>query len=374
VVDTLTLSYLTLTHTRGLGPRRIKTLVDAFGSAEAVLNAPKTALLEVEGVGPNTYQALSDAKASDWPKQELARAKKLNVTLLHLEHPAYPIALRSIYDPPSLLYVRGQLPDLIGATPASIGIVGTRDASDYARNFTLELARNLAQAGVTVISGLALGIDAAAHSGALQAEGGRTIAVLGSGVDVIYPHQNSALASQMMAGHGAVISEYPLGTRPLATNFPGRNRIISGLSSGIVVVEAAQRSGALITADYALQEGRTVFAVPGRAADKRAEGNLGLLKQGAVLITGAEDILNELNWQTATVQSPRPPQPELEPDEAALFKLIEDRETVLLDELALSTGESAAKLLPRLTLLELKGVIQVDAGGRWQVQPAFKHR
>jgi DNA processing protein len=367
-VDALTLAYLTLTHTRGLGPRRIKTLVDSLGTASAILEASQAALLECEGIGATTWRALVEAKASPWPQAELARAQKLGVTLVHLEHPAYPVALRSIYDPPSLLYVRGRLPELSGATPASIGVVGTRNASDYARHFTQGLAHDLAAAGVTIISGLALGIDAAAHQGALAAEGGQTIAVLGSGVDVIYPHQNRALAAQIIAERGAVISEYPLGAKPLASNFPGRNRIISGLSSGVVVVEAAQRSGALITADYALQEGRTVFAVPGRAADRRAEGNLGLLKQGAVLITSAQDILTELNWHHQDSRQTGARRPALEPDEAALYALIERLESPLLDELVAATGGSAASLLPRLTLLELKGVIQVDAGGRWQVR------
>lgn len=364
------LAYLTLAHARGLGPRRIKLLIEAFGTAAAVLEAPAAALREVEGIGESAVKALREAQMSRWPAEELARARRLGVSLLYLEHPDYPAALRSIYDPPPLLYLRGALPPLPGVTPAAIAIVGARNASDDALHFARALAAELAHAGLTIISGLALGIDAAAHRGALESEGGQTIAVLGSGVDVLYPPANRGLAQAIFAGRGAIVSEYPLGSRPLATNFPGRNRIISGLASGVIVIEAAARSGALITAEYALQEGRAVFAAPGRPTDPRAAGNLALLKQGAVLVTGAEDVLDELGWPR-----PSPPAPlELSPQEALLAQALAKLGTAPLDELAGVTGQDTASLLAALTLLELKGVVRADAGGRWQLATPVDER
>lgn len=229
------------------------------------------------------------------------------MSIVHYEHPHYPESLKAIYDPPTLLYVRGNLPELKGVEPRAAGNVGTRNASDYALRLTKDLARDLAAQNVAVISGLALGVDSAAHRGALETKGGQTVAVLGSGLDVIYPRQNQGLAKKISEGHGAIVSEYPLGTGPKASHFPGRNRIINGLSKG-GVVEAGQKSGALITADFVLSEGRTLFAVPGRVGDPRSSGTLSLLKQGAVLVQDASDILNELGWDRAVPSArPKPP-------------------------------------------------------------------
>ena len=242
--------------------------------------ASSETLSTVEGIGPVIIKAIQEAKQSDWAEKELESAHKLGVSLIHLEHPEYPELLKHIYDPPSLLYLQGTLP----TQTKTIGIVGTRDASQHALYFTKQLATDLVKANVTVASGLALGIDTAAHQGAVSIENGQTIAVLGSGVDVIYPRQNQKLAEKIIESHGAIISEYPLQTQPSPTNFPGRNRIINGLSQGVVVVEAGEKSGALITSDYAAEEGRVVFAVPGRVSDPKSKGTLGLLKQGAVLL------------------------------------------------------------------------------------------
>lgn len=354
-----TLAYLALNHAKGLGPRKIKLLVEHFGSAEAVLEATRDDLLAVENVGPGLAQAVLTAKESDWPRQELVRAKRLGVQLVHLEDERYPASLKAVYDPPPVLYVRGNLPTI----PQVVGIVGTRDASEYALHFTEKLARDLAEAGVVVVSGLALGVDSAAHRGAASVAGGQTVAVLGSGVDVVYPRQNQELARTIVSGHGAVVSEYALGTPPRASNFPGRNRIINGLGSGVVVVEAGTKSGALITADYALEEGRTVFAVPGRAGDPRSSGTLALLKQGAVLVQDVTDVLSELGWD-ASAPTPRPAL-SLPPGEAALIETVARLGTPLLDDLVLAAGKSAAELLPLLTMLELKGLIKSLPGGRY---------
>jgi DNA processing protein len=350
------LAYLTLTHAKGLGPRKIKTLVDTLGSAKAVLESTSSELAKVEGIGPVIIRAIEEAKQSTWAEQELTRAEKLGVQMIHLEHPDYPELLKHIYDPPSVLYVRGTLPKQSKA----IGIVGTREATPHAMSLTQQLAKDLAQANVTVVSGLAVGIDTAAHQGAVNSDG-QTIAVLGSGVDVIYPRQNQKLSEQIINGHGAVVSEYPLGTQPSPTNFPGRNRIINGLCQGVVVVEAGEKSGALITSDYALEEGRTVFAVPGRVGDAKAKGTLNLIKQGAVLLESAQDIFNEFSWNT-TPSSPI--QLELSEHESLILKSIQQDDSVLLDNIQIATQLTISELTSTLMMLELKGIVK-NVGGRY---------
>lgn len=351
-----TLVYLTLTHTKGLGPRKIKLLVDTLGSAVAVLESTPTELSTIEGIGPVIIQSIQEAKQNNWAEQEWTRAEKLGVQLIHLEHPDYPELLKHIYDPPTVLYVRGKLPNHSKA----IGIVGTREATTYAIAFTQHLAKDLVQADVTVVSGLAIGIDTAAHQGAVSSNG-QTIAVLGSGVDVIYPRQNQKLAEHIIAGHGAIISEYPLSTQPSPTNFPGRNRIINGLCQGIVVVEAGEKSGALITSDYALEEGRTVFAVPGRVGDAKAKGTLNLIKQGAVLLESAQDIFNEFSWNNVLSS---PAQLELSEKESLILKSIQQHDAALLDDVHFATQLTISELTSALMMLELKGLIK-NAGGRY---------
>ncbi len=334
-------------------------LLEHFGSAATILEADKQALSEVEGFGDVTIRAIEEAKKSDWAAKELERAEKLNIQLVHFEHEYYPHSLKQIYDPPPLLYVRGNLP----TSERAIGIVGTRDASDYAMKFSEALAQNLANANIIVVSGLALGIDSMAHRGAVSTGRGQTVAVLGSAVNIIYPKQNEALAKRIEEGHGAIVSEYPIGTGPTATNFPGRNRIINGLSEGVVVVEAGEKSGALITADYALEEGRTVFAVPGRVGDPKARGTLNLLKQGAVLVQSVEDILNEFGWSGSASKLPEKTL-ELSPQERLIVTALHVG-PLLSDDLLEQTKLSVPELLKLLTLLELKGVTKQLPGGRY---------
>lgn len=363
-MDDLTRAYLTLKCAKGLGPRKAKILLEALGSAVEVINITSSDLLRVDSVGPALVKAIEAAKASDWPTKEWERAQKLGVDIIHPEHAGYPESLKAIFDPPLLLYVRGKLPDLPGAAPKSFGIVGTRNASDYALRLTKQLSQELAGQGIAIISGLALGVDSAAHEGAVAVESGQTVAVLGSGVDIIYPRQNQTLAKKIVEGHGAVMSEYALGTRPHARNFPGRNRIITGMSKGILVVEAGEKSGALITADYAAEEGRQVFAVPGRVGDPRSRGTLKLLKQGAMLVQETNDILEEMNWQ-ANVKTQPKPAVVLSTQDAALVDLIERLETPLLDDLIAASEQTAAQLLPQLMQLELKGLIRTLPGSRY---------
>lgn len=357
---------LALTFIPGLGPRKIRGLLEHFGSAAAVVAASSGDLRSAEGVGPKLADTVVRARdeALRRADAEGARAERLGVTLLAFGTPEYPEGLARIYDPPPVLYVRGTLPEGVRGelyTLRSLGVVGTRNASPYGLDLSRRFSQDLAASGVVIVSGLALGVDTAAHEGALAAPGGRTVAVLGSSVEIIYPGQNRRLAERVAEGGGAVVSEYRLGTAPRAENFPGRNRIISGLSRGVLVVEGGKKSGALITAEYALEEGRSVFAVPGRVGDPKAEGALELLKQGAVLTQSPADIVGEFGWQHAPVRKADPPG---FPGELAA--IIRSRGEPLLDDLVTATGRGTSELMVALTLLELQGVVQTLPSGRYR--------
>lgn len=361
------LEYLKLSLTPGLGARKIKVLSEHFGNAAKILAATDKELAEVQGVGPKLIQAINNHRDNTEADKELKRASHLGIDILSIVDTRYPQALRQIFDPPPVIYVMGKLPKQVCCSYEhlrSIGIVGTRDASDYGLKLSKTLANDLAKADIAVISGLALGVDSAAHRGAVEAETSQvkksqTVAVLGSSLDHIYPSKNQNLAKQIADGHGAIISEYRIGTKPHAQNFPGRNRIINGLSKGIVVVEAGEKSGALITADYALEEGRTVFAVPGRPSDKHAKGTLKLIKQGAVLTQSAEDIFEEFAWQAANnLENSQEQLASLDEKQLAIVQAIATHGEPLLDDLIGLTKEPAPALLPKLSILSLKGIIK----------------
>ncbi len=347
---------LALHFTPGLGPVRIKNLIEHFGSAQAALEANLNALRDVPGLDAGAIAELGSRTTLERANTELERVKRLGLHLIAFEDDRYPAALRAIYDPPSLLWVRGALDaleQLRGVTPRSIGVVGTRKCSGFARTWTANLARDLARAGVSVISGLARGIDTEAHRAALEA-GGVSIGVLGCGADRIYPPENTELASRM-----TVVSAYPVGTPPAAHNFPARNRIIAGLSSGVIVVEGDLKSGSLITAVAALEAGRTVFAVPGRAQDPNAQGPHRLIRDGAVLTESAQDVLEELGWGSLSER----PSPKLEGLHARVFDALDG--TPLLDEIVVRTNASAAEVLTSLMMLCLQGVVRELPGGRY---------
>src|SRR4051794_9205944 len=285
--------WLQLAMTDGIGPILIARLVKAAGSAEAAASADATLLRQVEGIGSakSAMIAASLRQAAGETDTEIARAEAAGAKLICLEDGEYPPLLRDIPDPPTVLYLRGSLePRDLNA----VAIVGSRKCSFYGREQAERFGALLAGAAVSVISGGARGIDSAAHRGALSHPQGRTIAVLGSGVDVAYPPENASLFEQI-ALRGAVISEYPMGTPPVAENFPRRNRIVSGMSRGVLVVEADERSGALITARQACDDhGRPVFALPGRVDNKLSVGPHKLIRDGATLVTNLEEILEGL--------------------------------------------------------------------------------
>jgi len=273
----------------GLGPSRLRALLDHFGDPQEILRAGRSELMDAPGIGETLSQTIISARGRVDLRRELNLIERNRVGIITIFDENYPKNLKEIFDPPILLYVKGEL---LPVDFAAIAIVGSRRTSYYGQEITQRISYDLAQKGVTIVSGMARGVDTAAHRGAIKGKG-RTIAVWGSGLDVVYPPENARLADEI-ATCGALISEFPMQTPPYKENFPRRNRIISGLSLGVLVVEAAQRSGALITAGFALEQGREVFAVPGRAGSFTSKGTHNLIKEGAKLVEGPEDILEEL--------------------------------------------------------------------------------
>lgn len=343
--------WLALKNVPHVGNVTFRRLLDHFGSPEKVLSASEPELAAVKGILPAVVASVLQHDGISWAKEELESIQKSGASLVTFHAPDYPRLLRHLPDPPPYLYVKGALrnPD------TAIAIVGSRQASGYGIATTQKLARELARHGITVVSGMARGVDAAAHRGALM-EGGQTIGILGCGIDIAYPRENRALFAEM-ATRGALVSEFPMGTVPLAENFPRRNRIISGISRGILVVEAAEGSGSLITAQCALEQGRDVYAIPGNIHSSNSRGTNRLIKQGAKLVETVEDILEELPRQSGTSEpAPLVSRTTFSPQEAAIFSLL-SAGTLHIDEIvtrsALKVGEVSAILLR----LELNGII-----------------
>ncbi len=332
----------------GVGSIRLRRMRERFGSLEAAWRAPSGELSQVHGIGSEIAQAIAAQRPEVDPEHELERLEHAGVGLVCHWEDAYPDHLREIPDAPAVLFVRGRMPSFERA----VAIVGTRASTVYGNRMARAIARDLAAAGVVVVSGLARGIDTVAHLGALEA--GQTVAVLGSSLDKVYPQQNVELAGRI-AERGAVLSEYSLGTEPAPGQFPARNRIVSGLCQAVVVVEAKERSGALITADMALDQNREVMAVPGPADSRHSRGPHRLIQQGAKLIVSAEDILDELGWG-------RPPAkkeaaaPVLAPDEARVYEAIEAEPTTL-ERIAFKSGLSPQVINSILLVLELRALV-----------------
>lgn len=288
--------WVELNMTPGIGPRAAAKLLERFGSADAVYSATRSELEQLR-LPPEAVDTIIARELRAGAEAEIEAVKRLDGDILLLDDGVYPSSLREIYDPPIVLYVKGAWSECLDQP--CIGVVGSRRCSTYGQNSALMLARDLAQRGVTVVSGFARGIDAAAHRGAIEA-GGRTIAVLGTGLDEVYPRDHAKLAAEVLASGGAFITQFPLKTPPVSENFPYRNRIISGLSLGIVVVEAAENSGSLITARLAMEQNREVFAVPGNITSRNSFGTNYLIKgAGAKLVQQWQDIATELPQQIA---------------------------------------------------------------------------
>ncbi len=356
------LAWLRLKLTPGLGNRVALRLIERFGSPEAVFAADRESLAAIPGIRHDAVAALVDRRVEREPLDEWDDLLRLGAFMVWPGHSRYPENLKTIADRPTLLFVKGTLEprDLV-----AVAIVGSRFASPMGLGFTERLAADLALAGVTIVSGLAIGIDAAAHRGALKG-GGRTLAVLGCGLDVSYPRPNLGLKNEI-SGRGAVMTELPLNTAPLPGHFPMRNRIISGLSLGVVVVEAAERSGSLITARLALEQGREVFAVPGIARRRQSIGPHRLLRQGAKLVENAEDVLEEIRplirseLLAAGGNREGPPPPNLDADERRLFETL-GTTPMHLDRLCRELQWPVSRVSALLSVLELKGLVVQHRG------------
>lgn len=366
------LEWVALLLTPGLGPAKARKLVEHFGSPENVFGAPLTSL-EESGIQAVSAQAIVTGRSMELAGEEVARAAGAGVCLLSLEDFTYPPRLKEIYDPPLILYVRGD-PDIL--SKPGIAVVGTRHPTPYGSGMAERLACDLAAQGLVIISGMARGVDSASHRGAISAKG-KTVAVFGTGVDVIYPKENSRLAEQMLGPGGALISEFPLGTFAAPQNFPIRNRIISGMSLGVLVVEAAEYSGTRITARMAIEQNRDVFAVPGNVTSKNSWGPNTLIKQGAKLVATWEDVWEDLPTEVRLALTPAParespdassaslfPDDGLPPHEKRILSLLKADEATHIDELIekLESQMSSSEIFAALFELELSGKVRQMPG------------
>ena len=366
------LEWLALSLTPGLGPTRSRKLVEHFGSAEAIFRA---SLTELEGSGMQAVsaQSIATGKSVELAREEIARAAAAGIAIVSMDDPSYPPRLKEIYDPPLILYVRGAVEAL---TRPGIAMVGTRHPTPYGSGMAERLACDLAAQGLVIISGMARGVDTASHRGAIAAKG-KTIAVFGTGVDVIYPKENSRLSEQIVALGGALISEFALGTFAAPQNFPIRNRILSGMSVGVLVVEAAEYSGTRITARLALEQNRDVFAVPGNVTNKNSWGPNTLIKQGAKLVATWEDVWEDLPAEVRLALTPAAspesssassaslfPDEGLPPHEKRILSLLKADEARHIDELVekLEAEMSASEIFAALFELELTGKIRQMPG------------
>jgi len=367
--------WLALNMTPGVGPRVTSRLLEHFGSAEAIFDAPRRELALLR-LTPETIESLANRELHERAESEIERVRKLGGEILVLDDGIYPTLLRETYDPPVVLYVKGAWSACLDQP--CVAIIGSRRCSTYGQNAALMLSRELAQRGVTIISGMARGIDAAAHRGALEA-GGRTVGVMGTGLDQIYPRDHKKLADDILKSNGALVTQFPLGTPPVSENFPYRNRVISGLSLGVVVVEAAENSGSLITARLAMEQNREVFAVPGNITSRNSFGTNYLIKgAGAKLVQQWQDIAAELPPEIAAQLLPPPSRKsrrkgelvdqlqlapsDLSDHERAIFKLLSTDTPQQIDALAEATKLSITQLTSALLTLEMRELIRALPG------------
>jgi DNA processing protein len=367
--------WVELNMTPGIGPRAAAKLLERFGSAEAVYKATRAELEQLR-LPPEAVDTIISRELLPRAEAEIFSVKKLGGEILLLDDGVYPSPLREIYDPPIVLYVKGAWSDCLDRP--CVGVVGSRRCSTYGQNAAIMLARDLAQRGVTVVSGFARGIDAAAHRGALEA-GGRTVAILGTGIDEVYPRDHKKLAAEILERGGALVSQFPLGTPPVSENFPYRNRIISGLSLGVVVVEAAENSGSLITARLAMEQNREVFAVPGNITSRNSFGTNYLIKgAGAKLVQQWQDIAAELPPQIAATLLPPPfgdrkKEPSiadrlslvpdgLSPAESSVFKLLTPDSPAHVDWLFDKSELPISELTAALLALEMRELVRALPG------------
>jgi DNA processing protein len=361
-------AYIALNLIREVGPVTVRLLTETLGSASAIFEADARQLLAVRGTGTEIIKKLVAARRKVNAAAEIERAAELGAELVTPADAGYPEPLRNIYDPPLALYIKGTLDP---RDRHAVAIVGSRHTTSYGRECASSFAAQFARAGFTVVSGLARGLDTSAHQGALKA-GGRTIAVLGGGLHDIYPPENRALAEEIAAS-GAVISEFQLGREPDKTTFPIRNRIVSGLSQGVVVVEAGLSSGAMITANVAAEQGKSVFAIPGRIDSPTSQGTHNLIKNGAKLAESVSDVLDDLGslFTAVSRSAARPPEesaraaqiriPLSGAEQTIMQRLMED-DRLDIDTLVRQSGLPAATVSATLLMLEMKRLVKTLPG------------
>lgn len=349
----------------GIGPVRVRRLLDCFGGAEAVLSAPAEKLTQAEGIGPGTAATIAGWEGSIDLAAELREAEARGLEIVTQDDASFPAVLRQCYDPPLLLYVWG---DLREEDRHAIAIVGSRKTTHYGTQAARQFAFQLAGSGMTVVSGLARGIDTHAHEGALAAKG-RTIAVIGSGLGQVYPPENIGLAERIASGNGAVVSEFPLNTPPSKKTFPMRNRIVAAWSQAVLVVECPEWSGARITANLAGELGKPIYAVPGQIDRPGSAGCHALIREGATLVTRGQDILDDisvlpLQESAAAGETARPP---LAPAEQSIVDALGNGAS-LVDELLLATSLSLPEINAALLKLEIQGRVQQLPGSRFALK------
>jgi len=343
--------WVSFSRVPGIGRVKISQLQEFFTRLEYAWEAT-TGELKRAGLDSKSIDSIVNLRPKISPDAEIEKLKQYKVKAFTCNSPEYPQRLKEIYDYPPVLYVRG---NILSEDECSLAIVGTRRATVYGRQVTEEIASDLARNKITIISGLAKGIDSVAHRATLEA-GGRTIAVFACGLDIVYPAENAKLAREIME-HGALISEYPLGTRPRADNFPRRNRIMSGMSLGVLVVEAGKSSGALITANQALEQNRDVFAIPGSILSPASKGTNHLIQEGAKLVRNSVDILEELNLAIVTQQLEMKELLPADKTESLLLKQLSSEPTHI-DEVCRQSGLAAALVSSSLAMMEIKGMVK----------------
>ena len=361
---------LTLNGVSGLGPTKLRRLLDSFATPELVLAAPVSLLTKVPGISAELARRIACAQKSGYAQREMEAAQQAGVKITTLFDEEYPSSLRHLYDPPLILYSRGSW---AGVEEKALAIVGSRHASYYGMNHARRFAQVFAERGVTVISGLARGIDTAAHEGSLSA-GGRTLAIIGSGLNCLYPRENVGLAQKIVEEGGALISELPMNCAPSKSTFPARNRLVSAWGQGVLVIEAPQRSGSLITAHCASDQGRRVFALPGSVDTLYSSGCHALIREGATLVTHPEQVLEEFSWEeeeeevfvptVAAAPASSPPVCDSEGRQICDW-ILEGKDTI--DSLCWVSQLPVYTLNQRLMRLQIARIIRPLAGGRFEV-------
>jgi len=351
------LEWIALITVPNIGPIHFVSLVKKFGSPKTALSASKKELMAVDGIGEITATDIKTKVNWKEAEKQIKATEKNRVGWITFLDEDYPKNLKHIYDFPPFFFIQG---NLIERDDMAVAIVGTRTASTYGRNMAEKISADLTALGFTIVSGFASGIDTYSHQAALNS-GGRTIAVFGSGLDVIYPRENKKFVEKIVE-NGAIISEFLMGTKPEKENFPRRNRLISGLSLGVIVVEAGTKSGALLTAKYALDQNKEVFAIPGNLTSKTSEGTNALIcKQGAKLVTSVNDIVSELKIYSPSRPEKVQPIPELPQEEKNIYQIL-STEPAHIDQIAQTVSFSTGQALSVLLNLELKGLVKQLSG------------